>query len=394
MSITPILDFSPTWDSTLSLDLGVQVDRLTDGHKQIVGRASPAPIPEEWTVSFSLPTARAIDLIETLDILGAERPFRWRPSPEFPLKTYRCRSKSLVADSPLVSKVDAVFVGDPSLECEEFRDEIDAAVLTSHLELAINWASTYTRAAKPFFVNPQGVSVNSFHDVLGRGGYLPPSTGTTEGQAVIIRSLLLARATQISQAAKTQALNLVNLMASALEPIFYRGQSVPANPTAQIWLAHWVINARDPFTSKGAQPDNNFLSFGHFDVAVTFVNGVGAVAGTRGTQLADVYSVRLAPAKLLWKNVYAPVIFGVEMPVEYWVSNLQLLGQRYRFNPRYQEPGDFAPTTTSEPAGRIKLAGAYANYNGVGLVTMSAYDGAVIAINQPFDATPMWRPLV
>jgi hypothetical protein len=39
-------------------------------------------------------------------------------------------------------------------------------------------------------------------------------------------------------------------MAEPLEPVLYRGVTVPTN-TNTVWLPHWVFNVKSSFTAKG-----------------------------------------------------------------------------------------------------------------------------------------------
>jgi phage-related protein len=385
---TATLSIPSDWDVEESIRLNVSQTQMGDSYSQTT--AAGILVDRVWQLRSWVTSQIKLDAtIAALRQFQGDTSFFWSPDDgdTVAYAPYYCEEWVVTPYGPGVWSIEGELMSDPNGECEIFRGDIDEAVLLTQMTGAIGWLTTYTRAALPLVVNPQGVSCNSFHSVLGRGGYLPPSTGTTEGQAALIRSLLIAYKTpQLSTASKTAALAQANLMASALEPYFY-GTTVPANPTSQVWLPHWVINARGSFTSKGSQAPQDFMNFGYFDVPIAFTAGVGLVPGGLLADLGRVYSVG---GKLLWRNVTSPLLSGTEYAVSYWVSNLQLAGQRYQFAPNYQSPGAPLPTTTTETAGTIVLSTAF---TGTLWITYSAYDGATIAANQRFDAFPMWRPL-
>lgn len=392
MAFIPILELSPTWEETkMSARTSSESTALGDGYIQVVNDPSPAPPDEDWDVCAYVNDDRRIELLAFFRQLGGDAQFRWLPSPAIGTKVCVCKSWDFKPTAPGLYKLTARFEAKSSFQCPEFIDAIDGDLIQEIITSAVSWMNTYARSQTPFIVNGQGVSVNSFHDVLGRGGYLPPSTGTSEGQFSIIRALLLARKASNNAQTKSTAGDLALRLAGPLESVFYLGQSVPTNPATDYWLPHWLINARGDFVSKGSQSASDFLNFGHFGVSVNFVNGVGVVPGTLGSELADVYKAHSVGAKLLWQNVYAPLVSGTEYPIEYWVTNLQMLGQRYRFNPSYQQPGATGPVPTSENAGKVVLVNK--TFTGTLQLSLSAYDGATINQNEAMEANPMWRPL-
>lgn len=368
--------------------LNVAETMMGDSYSQTT--AAGILVDRIWTLrSWVTDPAKLASIMAALAQYQGDASFMWSPDDgdTVNLAPYFCEEWSVTPYGPNVWAIEGELLSDPNGECEIFRGDIDEAVLLTQMAGSIQWLTTYTRSSLPLVINPQGVSCNSFHSVLGRGGYLPPSTGTTEGQAALIRSLLIAYKTpQLSASAKTQALTQANLMASALEPYFY-GTAVPINPTAQVWLPHWVINARGSFVSKGSQAPIDFMNFGYFDVPVSFTAGVGVIPGGLLADVGRVYSIG---GKLLWRNITSPLLTGTEYQVNYWVSNLQMAGQRYRFSPNYQSPGAALPIPTTETAGTLVLS---TPFTGTLWMTYSAYDGATIAVNDRFDAFPMWRPL-
>jgi phage-related protein len=384
----PRLVLLSDWDVEEAITLNVAETTLGDSYSQTT--AAGILVDRVWQLrSWITDPAKLDSTVASLEQFQGDTSFLWSPDDgdTVALSPYYCEEWVVVPYGPNVWSIEGELMSDPNGECEIFRNDLDESTIVTQMAGAINWLATYTRSANPLICNPQGVSCNSFHSVLGRGGYLPPSTGTTEGQAALIRALLTAYKTpQLTGAAKATALAQANLMADALEPYFY-GSNVPVNPTSQTWLPHWVINARGSFVSKGSQAPADFMNYGYFDVPITFTAGAGVVPGGLLADLGKVYSVG---GKLLWRNVTSPLLTGTEYAVSYWVSNLQLQGQKYRFYPNYQSPGSLAPAPTIEAAGTIVLA---TPFTGTLWITYSAYDGATIATNQRFDAFPMWRPL-
>jgi phage-related protein len=385
---SPRLVMLSDWEVEETITLNVSETQLGDSYSQTT--AAGILLDRTWTLrSWVTDSAKLDSTLAALKQFQGAQSFLWSPDDgdTVAVAPYFCEEWTVTPYGPNVWAIEGELMSDPSGECEIFRNDLDEATMLGQMAGAIAWLATYTRSTNPLIVNPQGVSCNSFHSVLGRGGYLPPSTGTTEGQAAIIRALLIAYKTpQLSATAKTQALSQANLMASALEPYFY-GVNVPAVPTAQVWLPHWVINARGSFVSKGSQTPADFMNYGYFDIPVSFTAGVGVVPGGLLADLGKVYSVG---GKLLWRNVTSPLISGTEYAVNYWVSNLQLGGVRYRFAPNYQTPGAPTPIATTETAGTVVLS---TPFTGTLWLAYSAYDGTTIATNQRFDAFPMWRPL-
>jgi Phage-related protein len=164
--------------------------------------------------------------------------FLWSADPDnIPREGFYCDSWEWTREGVNAWVLNAEFKRDFQSPCEAFSEFLDPNLFLTQLEESIWWLDRYTRDTKPLIINSDGVSVNAFHDVVGRGGYFPPSSGTSEGQAILIRALLLARKCPISVAAKAKCLDLALLLAEALITYFYL-EPIPTNPTAQIWLPH------------------------------------------------------------------------------------------------------------------------------------------------------------
>lgn len=388
MAVPPILQLTPNWDITQSVSYDNWETELGDGYIQ-VAEGGPSSRTEKWSVRRTgLTKAQAFALHSELSVYAGDESFQWQPSSSVPFKIYTCKEWSLNPLGQNLWEISAEFVLDVSGECVQFLDRIDEAMLLGWISAMNTHLTTYTRSTSPLLINSQYLLVNSFHEVLGRGGYFPPSAGTTEGQYLAIRGCIAA----YERTGNADWLNRAINMGNAAVAYFYL-DGIPSNP-ATFWSPHWLVNVKSPFISKGLATAPDPLNYGYFDVVVNFVNGVGVIpsgGATQGLLVSDVYSVYAMGAKLLWQNVYAPVVQGTQYEIEYWVSNYLLAGQNYRVYPTTASSSGTPPTPTAETAGTVKLT---TNFNGNLKVTYAAYVGSTIAVNQRFEAYPMWRPML
>lgn len=269
-----------------------------------------------------------------------------------------------------------------------FNLSVNDANLNMHLDGAISWLLRWQKADYPYILNAQYVLRNSFHKVLGRGGYFPSSGAPTEAQAVIVRAC--AYAYKITNDIRYK--NLAIACANALLTYFYP-LPIPLNwtPSLGIRVPHWLITT-EPFVSKG-KVSVDPLNYGFFDLVLTFTNGVATIPNGSpnfGELLSDVYRVYPVADQLLWQNVYAEPLGGFWWEIDYWTSNILLEGVIVRYYPESSQPGGKAPTPTTDPPGIIKLK---TNYTGTAKVVYAAYVGATIPANTGFEAYPMWRTL-
>lgn len=392
MSQPPILTLTPAWDIQEKRKVEVHSTPLGDGYKQVALGGMNSAVTS-WEVSRTgLTTTQVNALTGELSVYTGVTGFQWRPDTSVPFRVYTCEKWQTTELGVNLWRISATFNEDISGQCVELLNNIDVAELNGWLAGANTFLATYTRNTLPLILNSVGgaayLSVNSFHDVLGRGGYFPGSAGTSEGQALGIRACLKVWKATGVQAWRQRAID----MARSLEPVLYGGQTVPTNIT-QLWVPHWLYNVKAPFTAKGKTATDP-LSFGYFDVLVNFTNGIGQVSANApndGQLLSDVFSVYATSAKLLWQNVYSPVVFGQSYSINYWVSNFMLGGQNFRIFPTTAASNGTAPIATAETAGRIVLN---SSFTGQLKVTYAAYTGGTVGVNQNFDAYPMWRQLL
>jgi len=264
----------------------------------------------------------------------------------------------------------------------------DKNELLTWLSGSDSFLTTYTRNTMPMLANSDFLLVNAFQDVLGRGGYFPSQAGTSEGQFIMSKASSLA----FEATGNASWLNRATNFGQAALNFLYRGQAVPVNPNTP-FAPHWLFIVKATSKSKGltnADP----LAYGHFDVSVSFASGVGTISnGNSGNLLADLYSARLPSSRLLWRNVYSPVIpTSSNLTINYWVAQIGGVGGNFRIFPTTAASNGTPPVATGEPVGRVVLTNT--GYNGNALLTYSSYTGPDLLKNAMFEAYPMWRALL
>lgn len=271
----------------------------------------------------------------------------------------------------------------------KFQESVNNTNLDEHLDGAISWLLRWQKADYPYILNAQYVLRNSFHKVLGRGGYFPSSGAPTEAQAVIVRACAFAFKITGDIRYKNLAINCAKALLNYFYPL-----PIPANwtPSLGIRVPHWLITT-ESFVTKG-KVSSDPLNFGFFDLVLNFSNGIATIpigSPHFGELLSDVYRVYPVADQLLWQNVYAEPLGGFWYEVDYWTSNILLEGVIVRYYPESSQPGGKSPTNTNDQPGIIKLK---SNYTGQAKVVYSAYVGGTVPANTGFEAHPMWRLLL
>lgn len=155
-------------------------------------------------------------------------------------------------------------------------------------------------------INEDYLTVNSYHDILGRSGYFPSSAGTSEGQfAQIIAALRAYQATS-----DINWLNLANSMADALTRLYLADP--PANP-ATLYTPHWLFNVK-----KNIQLQSSILTTKVIAVRQgngTYIGFIPSGPGFYGDLIVKVTVVYGNVASyLVWDNPYSGVR-GTSYPV-------------------------------------------------------------------------------
>lgn len=390
MANLPTLTLSPAWDITTQTAITYDEAPLGDGYVSRVNRT--ISIARAWSVRrVGLTTDQKDALMAELSLYAGVDAFLWSPHEQLPKAAYFCDAWSEIPLGPNAWEIQATFKEDIVGAQADFSDLIDIVKIDTWLAGTLSWLQTYTRNTLPLAANSNYVTVNAFHNVLGRGGYFPGSAGTTEGQAALGRACMEAFNITGDTAWRDYAIALGNALIN-----FYYSSPVPSAGTENntIWAPHWLINVKEAFVSRGPQSTVDPLNYGDFGRIITFTNGVGTIPGgspANGNLLAVVNKVYSVNGTLLWKNVNSPLTAGTEYAVNYFVSNFQLKGQNYRIFADTESSGGTPPTITTETAGTIVLA---TNYSGPARLIYSTYSGPTIAINALFEPYPMWRPLL
>ena len=391
----PILELTPNWGATERYKTDVYELELGDNYKQIMGGGTQ-PRSQSWEITYNgLSFVQVEAIVSQLKTFAGVTGFQWRPNDSIPYNVYTCTSPQVTPIADDLWQISCTFEELKGAQCVKFLNFIDEAKIILWLDELDAWFTRFTRNTLPLILNTVGgqpyMTVNSFHDVLGRGGYFPSSANSTEAQFLLIRACMLAYERTGNYSWYNRGLQ----MTRSLEPVFYGGQTVPTN-TNTLWVPHWLVNVKYAFTSKGKVKPGKFLNYGYFDQVVNFTNGVGRIpqgSPADGDLVSNVYTVYPVGARLLWNNVFAPVIFGAAVPIDYWVSNYLLSGQRFRIFPGTEASAGTTPIATTDAIGTIKLKGSGANFTGQLKVCYSAYSGPNIPVNTRFDAYPMWRAL-
>ena len=205
-------------------------------------------------------------------------------------------------------------------------------------------------------MNGDGLVVNAYNAVEGRGAYFPQSAGTSEGQFLMALGLLDAAAATGSAA----ALEMGKLTLSHVLQVLYRGQPIPAEVDrgGNNFAPHWLFNVKSAFRDAVIDYSKTF----------TFTSGAATIPDLPGAPVHYVFQVCTTDYKLLWDNPYSVLTAG----------------DSYPFTTAYDET---TKVTT------VTLTGAHSSFSGSLVVIHSTKSGDFIRPGQVFEAWPDWRPL-
>jgi len=225
---------------------------------------------------------------------------------------------------------------------------------------------------------------------IGRGGYFPATSSTTESQSLTIRGLLRAyQATGV-----TYYLTLAKTYTTALIKYFFFDTPPPSTG---IWPTQWIVNAGDPFPVKGPLHVSGNPSYsGNIENTVYFTNGVANL----GTDLATVYNASTPDSSVLWHCVFSGLSTGSKVNIYcFWdaygykqtgVNNDHTGTSGFGWGEKIGENTVFAPPDVSK-AGQIELMDS--GYTGDLHVTHSNFLNTLIPYSANFECWPMWRVL-
>ena len=213
----------------------------------------------------------------------------------------------------------------------------------------------------------------SMQNEVGRGGYFPSSSATSEGQALLIKGSVAAyRATN-----QSQFLDRARNYANALIKYFFF--DTPEPPVSGAWPCQWIVNAGTSFQIKGPISPYGSMYSGNLNVPISFVNGEATIAN-----LGNVYKVASSDSILRWNNVFSNLSVGTDYAIANWYD---VIGTQY------DNTGTATKVTDIAKAGLIKLGGAQATFTGTANVTYAVFINTTIPYGANFECWPMWRTL-
>lgn len=241
--------------------------------------------------------------------------------------------------------------------------ENDEMTISFDLELAEGahvqfkqWANEYlefiehnTKASDNMAVNALGLVGGSFVTDNPLTSYTPPTTGSSEGQLLVIRGLL--RNYLVTKDKKW--LDTADFLTDALLNYYYPTANIPTEPDEK-WVPHWIVNVTAPFVSREWELSGE----------VNFVNGVGIAEFEK---IFRVFSVRAMDAELKYD----------------WAPDAPVLGTGYEIDNTVVEYGKSKATITLKDK----------NFTGKALIAYSSETGPIIEIGDKCEAYPVWRPL-
>lgn len=180
--------------------------------------------------------------------------------------------------------------------------------------------------------------------------YTPPTTGTSEGQLLVIRGCLEL----YLQTGDKLWLKRANTLVNALLKYFYPTPVIPSEPDYS-WVPHWLVNVTAPFKSR-----EYFLNGqAHFEQGIATVNY---------DQVFKIFSVRAIDATLAYD--WAP-----DAPIK--------TGKNYEID----------HTNVSYGQSKAVIYLKDTTFTGDALVAYSSETGPVIQKGEMVEAYPVWRPL-
>lgn len=236
----------------------------------------------------------------------------------------------------------------------------DRAVSIDSLETlqtkAKEWSDGYfdflqhnTSDVEPIAINGMGLVGASYITDDPHTSYTPPTTGTSEGQLLVLRGLL----NQYLATKDTKWKTLAEKVTDGLLNYYYPTATIPttADPS---WIPHWLVNVTAPFTSR------EYFTNGE----ATFSNGV---ANVDYDKVFRIYSVR-----------------STDSTLEYtWSPTAPIVGTEYEIESTTVSYGNSSATITLKDK----------TFSGDALIVYSSETGPIIQIGDKCEAYPVWRPL-
>jgi len=223
-----------------------------------------------------------------------------------------------------------------------------------------------------YILTADGLGKNSMQYEVGRGGYFPSSSATTETQAMLIKGACEAyRATGISG-----YLDKARLYADALITYFCFDTEAPGSGT---WPCQWIVNGGEAFELQGPVSSVSPVYSGNIGTSVTFTSGNATISG-----LSRVYIAGSSDAVFNWNNVFSEIVEGTEYTILYF---------RDKNGAKFDADNNYLNDTDIAKAGEVQLGGAQATFSGIVKLNYSVYIATTIPFGDNFECWPMWRVL-
>lgn len=251
------------------------------------------------------------------------------------------------------------------------------------LQKSCDFISAHISDTYPMFATTKYLAPNSiFFEVQGRAGYFSPKSATSEATTVLAVASFKAYQATGDIRWKTHGIGFIDAYAN----YFYIDNPFTADISAGINSAycrnHWLICAYDSITTEGNQTGNDPFNYGTF-TSISFTSGIGAVE----TDLSRVFKVYTGD--LYYKNLYAPVINGNEVTIDYWIAF---------DNTKTYPDGSKQANSGGEPIGRIKLT---SSLTGTYKIAYTRRNGAVVTPptgirngSGLYEPYPCWFPCI
>jgi len=204
---------------------------------------------------------------------------------------------------------------------------------------------------RPELISSQGLVANNAFSSMGRRGYFPSPSATSESQFLLIAGV--ARAAIYT--GDPQWKPLLSALLSNIISTYYRGVA----SSSINWMPHWLACAKRAFQAEVMYYSSSF----------TFVNGVATIpplAPSFGNLVRQVFHARSLDSLYLWQNPYSTLTTGILYPV--------------------------ASVTTDQITGTVVTL-TDTTVNADCYIMYSTASGDPIIKGQPFEAWPGWRAL-
>jgi hypothetical protein len=152
-----------------------------------------------------------------------------------------------------------------------------------------------------------GLITNAFHNEIGRGGYFPAESGTSEGQSVGIYGSLLAynalsglsdpTAEETAAAAwyKANAQTMLDAIGDGSDSGTMLRQEIPTDPNT-LCMLHWLFCARNSFQKQEVIYDESFVPSG---------GSITIPAASGGDELFKIWRMYPTTSTLLYGSPYS-----------------------------------------------------------------------------------------